>query len=158
MEQERGSVVKPESATGKAMAEAFRVPHKYQLVDGSPCQMRRMKMTEFLERAPKLAATFAKIDWAQIQAEDKDVDDTGRGYAFMVLMMAASWDLMSEMIVQLTPLETVKDDFEEGLIHVLAFLTVHQRLMPTFFSIVATFGDSVTPKQIASMSGKPSTH
>jgi hypothetical protein len=155
---ERGSEKKPEgSDVSKAMAEAFRVPFEYKLIDESPCTMRRMKMSEFLLLAPKLASAFARIDWGQVNVQDQAMDDTGRGYAFMVLMMAAAWPLMQEIIKMLTPVESVADDFEEGLIHVDAFLKVHKRLMPTFFSIVATFGGSVSQEQIASISGPRST-
>jgi hypothetical protein len=140
-----------EDVSGEAMKEAFRVDHEYNLPDGTHCKMRRLTMTEFVARAPQIARGFAAVDWSALPAEG--TNDTGRGYAFMVMLMAASWETVSGIIEVLTGMAVV-DDFEIGFVHLDAFLKVHRVLLPTFFSIVQTFGASVPQDQIRSMSGR----
>lgn len=156
MNDERGSEAMPKKPTSpskeaEAMKEAFRVSHEYDLPNGEHCTMRRLTMTEFLSRAPKISTGFAAVDWSSLPEEGGD--DTGRGYAFMILLMAASWSTMAEMIELLTG-KVVADDFEIGFCHLDAFLKLHGKLLPTFFSIVQTFGASVSPDQMRSMSGQ----
>jgi len=149
---EKPSSVTTQDSPGEIMKDAFRVEHEYDLPDGTHCKMRRLTMTEFLAAAPKIAGGFTAVDWAALPEEG--VSDTARGYAFMIMLMSASWATMAELLELLTG-RSIVDDFEIGLVHLDAFLKVHTRLLPTFFSIVATFGTSISKGQMASISGRP---
>lgn len=141
-----GSNKKP-SPVSEQLEEAFRVAIEFELHDGTKIEMRRLKMSEFLQRAPLISKGFAEVKG--FDAASTAGDDSARGYAFMLMLMAATWPTFRELFSLISREKeseatvTLTDDFEDGIVFLEAALRAHRKVLSSFFSIVRSIGETV---------------